>query len=146
MSQIAIERLEPKRFGDVLSLLARSGLPLDGLADHQHTTLVARQEDAIVGSAALELYGNAALLRSVAVDQARRGQGVGKRLAHAALEMARQHGVKQVYLLTETAADYFQRLGFHPIERHQADSAVQMSVEFTSACPQSAQTMMLELV
>jgi N-acetylglutamate synthase-like GNAT family acetyltransferase len=52
----------------VLALLERSGLPQEGLADHLATTIVARSGDAVVGSAALELYGGAALLRSVAVD------------------------------------------------------------------------------
>ncbi|HJZ49735.1 MAG TPA: GNAT family N-acetyltransferase, partial [Roseiflexaceae bacterium] len=76
----------------VLALLERSGLPRDGLSEHVATTLVARSGDAIVGSAALELYGGAALLRSVAVDSALRGQGLGQRLTRAALDVARQHG------------------------------------------------------
>jgi len=50
----------------ILELLQEAGLPPDGLADHLSTTLVARQEGRVVGSAALELYGRAALLRSVA--------------------------------------------------------------------------------
>jgi len=45
----------------LLTLLDRAGLPQDGLADHLTTTLVARQDSAIVGSAALELYDSAAL-------------------------------------------------------------------------------------
>lgn len=129
----------------VLALLERSGLPRDGLSEHVATTLVARSGDAIVGSAALELYGGAALLRSVAVDSALRGQGLGQRLTRAALDVARQHGVARVFLLTETAGDFFPRFGFHPTERAAVDVAVQQSVEFISACPASAQVLVASL-
>jgi amino-acid N-acetyltransferase len=102
---------------------------------------VARDGDAVVGSAALEVYGGAALLRSVAVDPARRGQGLGQRLTRTALDVARQQGIATVYLLTETAGDFFPRFGFRPTERAAVEPAVQQSVEFTSACPAGAQVL-----
>ena len=129
----------------VLALLGRSGLPQDGLSEHVATTLVARSGDAVVGSAALEVYGEAALLRSVAVDSALRGQGLGQRLTRAALDLARQHGITTVYLLTETAGDFFPRFGFYPTERAAVEPAVQQSVEFISACPASAQVLVASL-
>ena len=129
----------------VLALLERSGLPQDGLSEHVATTLVARDGDAIVGSAALEVYGRAALLRSVAVDSALRGQGLGQRLTRAALDLAQQRGISTVYLLTETAGDFFPRFGFHPTERAAVEPAVQQSIEFTSACPASARVLVASL-
>jgi amino-acid N-acetyltransferase len=129
----------------VLALLERSGLPQDGLSEHVATTLVARVGDAVVGSAALEVYGRAALLRSVVVDPALRRQGLGQRLTRAALDVARQLGIATVYLLTESAGDFFPRFGFHPTERAAVDVAVQQSVEFTSACPASAQVLVASL-
>lgn len=137
----ATERdLEP-----VLDLLRRNRLPEAGVADHIASALVAKDGDRVVGSAALELYGPSALLRSVAVDEHLRGRGVGQRLTHEALELARGHGVRVVYLLTETAAPFFARLGFAVVERDSVDPAVQQSVEFRSACPTSATCMALQL-
>jgi len=130
---------------EVLTLLARSELPGDGLAEHAATLLVARTGGRIVGSAALELYGGAALLRSVAVEADQRGTGLGQRLTNAALDLARQRGVRRVYLLTETAADFFPRFGFRTIARDAVDPAVRGSVEFTTLCPASATAMVLEL-
>ncbi|HLF28368.1 MAG TPA: arsenic resistance N-acetyltransferase ArsN2 [Anaerolineae bacterium] len=127
----------------ILALLENSGLPPDGLSDHLATALVARADGRIVGSAALELYGPSALLRSVAVAAARRGQGLGQRLVQAALELARQRGVTSVYLLTETAGEFFPRFGFRRIERTETPQAVQRSVEFTTACAESARAMRL---
>jgi len=142
---ITIEAAHPSDLPAVLALLERSGLPQEGLADHLATTLVARSGDAVVGSAALEGYGGAALLRSVAVDSALRGQGLGQRLTRAALDLARQRGVATVYLLTETAGDFFPRFGFQLTERAAVEPAVQQSVEFTSACPASAQVLVASL-
>ena len=129
----------------ILALLERSGLPPDGLAEHMAAALAARADGRLVGSAALELYGSAALLRSVAVDAPLHGRGLGQRLTRAALGLARQRGITTVYLLTETAGDFFARLGFRPLPRAAVDPAVQQSVEFTSACPASAQVFVAEL-
>lgn len=53
--------------------------------------------------------------------------------------------MRAVYLLTETAAEFFARLGFRPIRRAEAEPAVGASVEFTTACPASATCMRLSL-
>ena len=140
--------ITPARTDDlpaVLELLDRSELPRDGLAEHFDIALVARDRARVVGSAAIERYGDAGLLRSVAVDSAYRGQGLGARLVSAALDQARQEGLRSVYLLTTTAPEYFPRFGFAPIARGDVAPAVQESVEFTSACPASALVMHAEL-
>lgn len=126
-----------------MDLLQRTHLPAAGLPEHATHLWVAVRADRIVGSAALEVYGDAALLRSVAVEQGLRGQGLGVALTQAALERSRERGVREVYLLTETAADFFARLGFRRIPRAQAEPAVGTSVEFTTVCPASATCMML---
>jgi len=129
----------------ILALLERSALPQDGLQEHVATTLVARAGACVVGCAALELYGKAALLRSVAVAAELRGAGLGHQLTRAALDLARQRGVGTVYLLTETASGFFPRFGFHPTHRAAVDQAVQQSVEFVSACPISAHVLVATL-
>src|SRR2546426_10626500 len=52
--------------------------PSAGLEQHVGSTLVARDGDRIVGTAALELYGGSALLRSVAVAGRSEERRVGK--------------------------------------------------------------------
>lgn len=146
MTTIAIEPAQPADLPAVLALLRASDLPPDGLAEHFDAALVARDGAAIVGSVALELYGEAALLRSVAVVPTLRGQGLGRQLTQAALALARSRGVRRVYLLTTTAERYFPTFGFAPIARAEVEPAVQASVEFTGACPDSAAVLVLTLV
>lgn len=137
-------RIEPAQSTDapaIHALLHQSGLPQDGIEDHLATALVVRDGAAIVGCAAVEVYGPHALLRSVAVDAPARGQGWGQQLTEAALDLARTAGVQEVYLLTETASAFFPRFAFRPTERAAVPTAVQQSVEFTHACPASALVM-----
>ncbi len=129
----------------IFQLLEMSGLPSDGLAEHIGSTLVVRAGSEITGCAALEVYAPYALLRSVAVAPAHRGRGLGIRLAHAALAAARQRGLTHVYLLTETAGDFFPRFGFRVIDRASVPPSVKQSVEFTMACCESALVMEMKI-
>ena len=129
----------------VRDLLTRQHLPLDGVDEHVGTMVVARDGGGVVGAAALELYADGALLRSVVVDPAVQGQRLGQRLTQAALALAQMRGARTVFLLTTTAEDYFPRFGFERIARADVPASVQTSVEFRSACPASAVVMRKQL-
>src|SRR4051812_6637654 len=120
--------------GDAIErLLSASGLPLDGFRECLPNTLVARDGANIIGAAALEIYRTDVLLRSVVVDARYRGTGVGEALVEEAFVLARSKGATAAYLLTTTAADFFVRFGFEPIDRDRVPAAVQGSIEFTAA-------------
>jgi amino-acid N-acetyltransferase len=136
-----IDRARAEDLDDILRLLAKQRLPYEGLREHLETTLVARRDQRIVGSAALELYPDGALLRSVAVATDLQGQHVGRQLTDAAIQLARDRHVSEVYLLTDTAAEYFLKFGFERIARAAVPPGVQTSIEFTSVCPSSAAVM-----
>ena len=136
--------IEAATVGDlsgVRALLERHHLPIDGVDEHVQTMVVAREGSRVVGAAAVELYAQGALLRSVAVDSTLQGRHLGHELTEAALRLARAHGVDTVFLLTTTAEKFFPRFGFEQISRDQLPVTVQASVEFQSACPASAVVM-----
>jgi len=135
---ILIDRATGADADDVLALMARAHLPTDGLAAHLDAAFVARDGDRIVGSAAIEIYEDGGLLRSVAVDAECRGAGLGGRLTAAAIEHAQRRELPALYLLTATAEDFFPRFGFERITRDEVPASVQMSIEFRGACPASA--------
>lgn len=137
-SLVSIDPASPPEWPGILALLTASALPTQGLEDHLATTLVARDGSRVVGSVALELYGRDALLRSLAVVPELRGTGLGRRLAARALVLAREHGAARVYLLTETAAEFFHRMGFRDLKRSDVPDGVRGSVEFAKVCPASA--------
>lgn len=133
-----IRSARPQDFPAVTALLTEAGLPSEGLDPHLGQALIASRENQVVGCVALEVYGKAALLRSLVVAPGVRGQGLGERLAAEALDLARREGVHDVYLLTETASKFFPRFGFLKEDRAKAPTTLQESVEFRSACPASA--------
>jgi amino-acid N-acetyltransferase len=146
MDSITIEPAAESDLDAVLDLLTRCDLPTEGLADHFSGAIVARQSGRVVGCAAVEIYEDGGLLRSVAVEESLRGSGLGQRLTDAALGLAHEHDLPAVYLLTTTAAEFFTRFyGFRSITRADIPESVRQSVEFQSACPASAVVMVLNL-
>ena len=125
----------------VVDLLNRSGLPTAGVADNFSQFLVAEADGRLVGVIGLELYGQSALLRSAAVEEGWRGSGVGRVLVERALDLARDRGIADVYLLTTTAEHYFPKFGFVCVRRDEVAQDVRSSVEFQTSCPASATAM-----
>jgi amino-acid N-acetyltransferase len=135
---IHIDRATGADAAAVLALMERAHLPTDGLAAHLDAAFVARAGDRVVGSAAIEVYEDGGLLRSVAVDEDCRGAGLGVRLTEAAIEDAQRRALPALYLLTTTAEHFFPRFGFERITRDEVPASVQTSIEFRGACPASA--------
>ena len=129
-----VDRASEADIPAIEALLATADLPLDGAAAAFATGVVARDEDRLVGAAALEPYGEAGLLRSVVVAADQRGTGVGRRVVAAAEDLARDLGMRELYLLTETAVDWFPRLGYAPVDRAEVPAAVRDSIEFRVLC------------
>lgn len=127
------------------ALLASLDLTAAGVGEHLHQFLVAEVTGGVVASAGLEVYGAAALLRSVAVDTSHRGRGLARSLITRLLDQARRSGVRDVYLLTTTAEGYFGRLGFGAIPREAVDPSVQHSAEFGDRLCATARAMRLRL-
>ncbi len=127
------------------SLLRSADLPLDGAREHLLGFVVAEREGELVGCAAVERYGDAGLLRSVAVDPRERGSGIGAVLVERCIADATRAGMTSLVLLTTTAERYFPRFGFAVVNRASLPEAVQASAEFRGACPASAIVMSLSL-
>src|SRR5258708_19405263 len=81
----------------ILAFLEKSGLPHDGLSDHVSTTLVAREDQTLVGSVALELYDTVPLLRSFALAHSFPSQGLGQHLTQPPLYVAKKPTLPLLY-------------------------------------------------
>src|SRR5258706_8321455 len=121
----------------IVALLEGSGLPTAGVADHLSDFLVAELESNPTGCGALERYGEEALLRSVAVSEGSRGTGIGRAIVASLVETARKEGIREVILLTTTAASYFPKFGFRAIDPSLIPESVRESEELRVACPAS---------
>ncbi|MHC4476127.1 MAG: N-acetyltransferase [Planctomycetota bacterium] len=78
---------------------------------------VAESDGAAAGCCSLEvIWADLAEIKSLAVDESKKGSGVGKLLVNAAVEQARSLGVERVFALT-LEPEFFERLGFKTIEK-----------------------------
>jgi len=132
-----IRPAEPPDLPAVLALLAEAKLPTAGVAEHFGSFFVVDEGGRIVASAGLERYGDAALLRSLAVAPEMRRTGLGAAVLQRALHEADGHA-GGIYALTTTAEEYLARFGFQRVLRSSLPGQLLASRELQDACPTSA--------
>jgi len=130
---------------DIISILASHDLPTDDLAGKASSLFVLESYGDIIGTGGVEVYGDAGLLRSVAVQEFFRDLGLGGLICSEIFQMMKDRGVKELFLLTTTAPEFFEGLGFQRIERDTAPADIKATTEFSTLCPESAVCMRLEL-
>lgn len=146
MSEIKITPAVAADLEPIKALLVANGLPTAGVDDHWKTFLVARDGDALVGCGGAEAYQFAALIRSVAVAPEYRSHGIGRKLVRQLLDRLASRGLREFYLLTTTAEEYFKKRGFKPIDRDEVHPQLLSSREFQDACPSTAVCMRLVML
>lgn len=135
----------PADWPAVSALLSSAGLPLAGAEEHLTGFLLAFRNGFLVGAAGLERYGDAALLRSVAVAEPEQGAGLGQELVRLLLDQAHADSLRRVALLTTTADRFFPRFGFRLVAQADIAPLFAASAEFRGACPSTAVAMVLDL-
>ena len=137
-----LEQAKPEYESRIKQLLAECDLPHEDLRSSQLRHFwVACEKTRLAGVVGLEILGNDALLRSLAVTPHDRGKGLGKQLTDRAEQYARSSQVGTLYLLTLTAPEFFKKLGYQVIKRVDAPEALQNTTEFQGICPVSATCM-----
>jgi len=138
---VQLRRADSTDVPHIEDFLRDNSLPTVGVKDWYKNFFIALEEKgAWVGVAGYETYGESALLRSVAINEASRNLGHGRSLVETVLADSRKRGIRTVYLLTDTAEAYFTRLGFHAVTRDSIEPEVKTSAEFTECC-KTAQVM-----
>lgn len=129
-----------------IQILQDAELPTEDLTEsHVEYFFYAGLPAKPTGLVGLEIFGDVALLRSLAVVPERRGFGEGQQLlAHAERE-AWAKGVRTIYLLTTTAEDFFSKYGYARASREAAPAAIRSTKEFSGICPASSAFMAKQL-
>ena len=137
-----IRKALPADLPAIQGLLADNALPVSDLNDTLLADfLVADDGESLVGCVGIERCGDDGLLRSLAVEDSRRGTGQGRHLVKAAEDHAAAMGVHTLYLLTINTADFFEARGYRRLERSDAPPALAATAQFTTLCPESATLM-----
>ena len=145
MTRPAIVSLDPAHLPQLETLLIENRLPADDLDEQADCFVGMFDGERLVAAAGLEDAGNYALLRSLAVRADYRGRGYADALCRYLLERARARRKSAVYLLTESAATYFEKFGFAAQARARVPREIARTRQFASLCPASAACLRLAL-
>ena len=86
-----------------------------------------------------------AYFTSAWIDPRHRRRGLGRQLVVELQQHAKAAGGRTVFLLTTTAAPFFEQLGYERVARDAAPGFIAASTQFSELCPGSAQLMMRRL-
>ena len=123
-------------------LLEESGLPTEDLNALDLSLFVTTgRESSVDAVGGIEQYGHVGLIRSIATHSRLRGRGIGENTVRELEALAAAQRIETLYLLTESAEDYFRKLGYAKIERREVPLPIRESRQFSSLCPESATVM-----
>ena len=146
MPEIDLKPAQPAQFDAIARLLRAAGLPVEDLdVSMLDAFVVATEGEVCVGVAGLEIYESYALLRSLAVEPRHRSRGLGAQLVDTVETEAQARGVSALYLLTTTAAMFFERVGYTAHDRAAVPPAIAATTEFSSLCPDTADCLWRDL-
>jgi amino-acid N-acetyltransferase len=142
---VSLERATGDDLATVEHALAAADLPTSDLGDAAGRFYLAVADGHRVGVGGLEVYGTDGLLRSLAVPADARGEGYGIAICDALEAEARDAGVQRLYLLTTTAASFFEARGYERVDRATAPEQIQGTTQFAELCPSGATCLRREL-
>ena len=128
----------------ITHVVVQNNLPASDIHESAIDFIVAKNNNKIIGCIGLENKGDHGLLRSYAVESEFRNLGVGTELYQRILKHALQFNIRSIHLLTNTASEYFSKVGFVVTDRINAPNAITETIEFSSLCPVSSKYMVLE--
>jgi amino-acid N-acetyltransferase len=127
-------------FSAAIELLKKNDLPTEDLSPGTQLFVV-EEGDKVVGTVAVEYNYNDALLRSLSVSEDKRNSGIGKDLVLFIEAYVQQQGVRNIFLLTTTAADFFTKRGYTIIDRSDVPQFIQNTKEYSIICASSSTLM-----
>ncbi|TFH85604.1 N-acetyltransferase [Billgrantia azerbaijanica] len=124
---------------EVGALLVACDLPVSDLRDDSNVHFFGfRHDSELLGVVGVEVCGDYGLLRSLAISEAHRGNGLGQKLVAFSEEWATRYKLKALYLLTTTADRFFEQLGYEELSRSEAPRPITETPQFAELCPDSS--------
>ena len=127
------------------SLLRAHNLPYEDCGEQLQSFFGIFDGSEMIAAGGLEPAGEYALLRSIVVGERYRAKELAQSISQHLLQQAESEGRVAIYLLTETAEDYFAKRGFEKVARDAVPGSIKRTRQFASLCPDSACCMCMTL-
>lgn len=138
--------LKPDEFDSTFDLLKETKLDASDLKQANIRLFTLIENDQVVAVGGLEIIDDVALLRSVAVNPKHQKKGIGAQLVSSIEKIAKESGFTALYLLTNTAANFFTANGYKIINRDDFAEPLKRTAQFSGLCPVSAICMKKEVL
>lgn len=138
MQELVFKKAESSDLDFIKSILNSYELPYEDLETSKVELFLSYKNSAFVGIIGLEIFEDVGLLRSMTIDENFRNKGYGKKVCQKLLDYSVNIGIKELYLLTCTAKDFFKKIGFEIISRDAVPDSIKSTTEFSELCPCSA--------
>lgn len=122
----------------LVTRLEAAKLPTSDLSTADQFFFVFTDASRAIGCGGFLLAGEHALMRSIVVDDDRRGTGAGAAILERLIVAAEIRGARHIWLLTTNADGFFARHGFNQVARAEAPPAIAATPQFSGVCPGSA--------
>ncbi len=122
----------------IKALLSSSKLPSSDCDEHIENFIIVEDKDKIIGTGGLEICGANGLVRSIVIAPKYRGNGIARKIYQRIEDKAYHSGMTTLYLLTESATEYFKKLGFVVKKRSETPESIMQTKQFKEFCPSSA--------
>lgn len=122
------------------ALIVSGELPPFFLEPYIEGFLAIEHEGRIVGTGGVEFYGDDAVIRSVVVDPAARGLGLGIDIGTLLEDDALKSGARDVYLFTMHAYEFWKRLGYIdlPLDQWPENVRENWQYQFVAGYPEAS--------
>lgn len=140
---MVIRNIEKPELEKLVSLLTKNKLPVEDIGRQNQIFWGKWRNTELIGGIGLEEYGQSAILRSLVVDEHFRNHQLAHALYSELIDYAADKGIKNLYLLTQTAVGYFTKKGWQQTDREQVPQEIKASGEFANLCPASAVCMQI---
>jgi glycerol-1-phosphatase len=136
---VRVRQARPEDSDAIAGLVGSAGLHVIPSDAESGRAFVAEDREPVT-TAAYERRGAEAYLRSVAVREDHRGEGLGILAVAAAAQSAAGEGVEELFLYTGDARGFFDRLGFEAIDSDEAPTWIREG-ELARYCAEGATPM-----
>lgn len=142
---LEVKKLEEDETGGLQHLLKSDQLCFNDINEKAVHLFEVHLDDELVGYFGYELFKSQALFRSMVVVPRVRNKGYGSLIWNQAKEQMVIEGISDVYLLTNSAAPFFSKLGFEEIVRATAPEPILATTEFKEFCPADSICMKIKI-
>lgn len=140
-------RITDKHKSKLIALLQKSNLPESDIKiDDKHLFFGSFNNINLTATIGIEIYGTNALLRSLAVVDSERGNGLGKAMVKYLEDYSKDKNIKKLFLLTNTAEKFFLSIGYKICDRKNAPKEIKSTAQFSDLCPSSSSFMTKSLI